>query len=172
MPDLKATCWAVTYLTLRISIIIMGIILTTYAFKARDLSSINLNPVVQVIGDWTELPIVDIKVQQVACDERSEVDIFKYEWQGTDLGHLCRGTYGEKVVPKGDPYPSGTYEINNGSRGNNSRSARRYDCIQLLPINAITTDRVKGQYMCGVYGGISFEKVKRVDATGKCPTGT
>jgi len=26
--------------------------------------------------------------------------------------------------------------------------------------------------MCGVYGGISFEKVKRVDATGKCPAGT
>jgi len=149
------TCRTVTFLIFRIAVVAMGIVLIVYASKAKSGGSVNMNPVVQVIQDWQTLPIVDINVKTEACTPDTEVDLFKYTWPGSVEGSNCSGTLSTKLAYTGT-----------------RSSKKRRGCKIVESIEPQSTVAFDGKYLCGVRGGISFEKVKRVDASGACPAGT
>jgi len=151
---MPAVCPTVTFVILRIIVVVMGIILIVYATQARSGMKLNLNPVVQVIEDWGLKPLTDIKVKKVACDPATEIDLFTYTWPGTNEGSVCSG------------------ELGTATARDSKAGKLRPGCSIVRASAPVSTAKIEGTYLCGTLGGVPFAKVKRVDAAGACPAGT
>ena len=64
--------------------------LVVFVTSAKNLATLDLSNLQQVIEDWTKLPFVDIKSQAVPCEGDWE-NVWERRWGGMEEGCLREG---------------------------------------------------------------------------------